>query len=155
MQGSRDGAALDHSGACERRVFSFSRFVDFHSAASTCSPSRASLLTGRLGARNGVTHNFAVTSVGGLPLNETTLAEVLREAGYSTGAIGNACHAEGGVRGGEVAVAGGSEDTHVHPLRSSCWGWQRGASAVGAAGPVVLGTLPKPWVPQDCASPSW
>ncbi|KFW66837.1 Arylsulfatase G, partial [Pygoscelis adeliae] len=64
------------------------RFVDFHSAASTCSPSRASLLTGRLGARNGVTHNFAVTSVGGLPLNETTLAEVLREAGYSTGAIG-------------------------------------------------------------------
>ncbi|XP_064006714.1 arylsulfatase G isoform X2 [Pogoniulus pusillus] len=64
------------------------RFVDFHSAASTCSPSRASLLTGRLGARNGVTHNFAVSSVGGLPLNESTLAEVLREAGYSTGAIG-------------------------------------------------------------------
>lgn len=100
MQGSRDGAAFDHSGACERRVLSFSRFVDFHSAASTCSPSRASLLTGRLGARNGVTHNFAVTSVGGLPLNETTLAEVLREAGYSTGAIGNACHAERGSRVG-------------------------------------------------------
>ncbi|NWR24959.1 ARSG Arylsulfatase, partial [Emberiza fucata] len=64
------------------------RFVDFHSAASTCSPSRASLLTGRLGLRNGVTHNFAISSLGGLPRNETTLAEVLREAGYSTGAIG-------------------------------------------------------------------
>ncbi|XP_042696923.2 arylsulfatase G isoform X3 [Chrysemys picta bellii] len=64
------------------------RFVDFHSAASTCSPSRASLLTGRLGIRNGVTHNFAVTSVGGLPLNETTLAEVLKEAGYITAVIG-------------------------------------------------------------------
>ncbi|XP_066188477.1 arylsulfatase G [Sylvia atricapilla] len=64
------------------------RFVDFHSAASTCSPSRASLLTGRLGLRNGVTHNFAISSLGGLPLNETTLAEVLRGAGYSTGAIG-------------------------------------------------------------------
>ncbi|XP_061866450.1 arylsulfatase G isoform X2 [Colius striatus] len=64
------------------------RFVDFHSAASTCSPSRASLLTGRLGARNGVTHNFAISSVGGLPLNESTLAEVLRHAGYSTAAIG-------------------------------------------------------------------
>lgn len=64
--------------------------MDFHSAASTCSPSRASLLTGRLGLRNGVTHNFAISSLGGLPLNETTLAEVLREAGYTTGAIGNA-----------------------------------------------------------------
>ncbi|XP_069511167.1 arylsulfatase G isoform X2 [Ambystoma mexicanum] len=64
------------------------RFVDFHSAASTCSPSRASLLSGRLGIRNGVTHNFAVTSSAGLPLNETTLAEVLKNAGYSTGAIG-------------------------------------------------------------------
>ncbi|XP_006886461.1 PREDICTED: arylsulfatase G [Elephantulus edwardii] len=64
------------------------RFVDFHAAASTCSPSRASLLTGRLGLRNGVTHNFAVTSVGGLPRNETTLAEVLRQAGYATGIIG-------------------------------------------------------------------
>lgn len=63
--------------------------MDFHSAASTCSPSRASLLTGRLGVRNGVTHNFAISSVGGLPLNETTLAEVLRAAGYSTAAIGN------------------------------------------------------------------
>uniref|UniRef100_A0A8D0BYJ5 Arylsulfatase G n=1 Tax=Salvator merianae TaxID=96440 RepID=A0A8D0BYJ5_SALMN len=64
------------------------RFVDFHSAASTCSPSRASLLTGRLGLRNGVTHNFAVTSMGGLPLNETTLADVLKKAGYLTAVIG-------------------------------------------------------------------
>ncbi|KAM9296638.1 arylsulfatase G [Gastrophryne carolinensis] len=64
------------------------RLVDFHSAASTCSPSRASLLTGRLGIRNGVTHNFAVSSLGGLPLNETTLADVLAQSGYLTGLIG-------------------------------------------------------------------
>ncbi|KAM9003383.1 arylsulfatase G isoform 6-T20 [Sarcophilus harrisii] len=64
------------------------RFVDFHAPASTCSPSRASLLTGRLGVRNGVTHNFAISSVGGLPLNETTLAQVLQETGYITGMIG-------------------------------------------------------------------
>nr|DBA21811.1 TPA: hypothetical protein GDO54_012943 [Pyxicephalus adspersus] len=64
------------------------RLLDFHSAASTCSPSRASLLTGRLGIRNGVKHNFATTSLGGLPLNETTLADVLNASGYITGLIG-------------------------------------------------------------------
>ncbi|XP_010615133.1 arylsulfatase G isoform X3 [Fukomys damarensis] len=63
-------------------------FVDFHAAASTCSPSRASLLTGRLGLRNGVTHNFEVSSLGGLPLSESTLAEVLQQSGYVTGIIG-------------------------------------------------------------------
>ncbi|XP_065766774.1 arylsulfatase G isoform X5 [Muntiacus reevesi] len=80
--GTKDTANLDRMAA------EGMRFVDFHAAASTCSPSRAALLTGRLGLRNGVTHNFAVTSVGGLPLNETTLAEVLRGAGYVTGMIG-------------------------------------------------------------------
>uniref|UniRef100_A0A671P9M5 Arylsulfatase G n=1 Tax=Sinocyclocheilus anshuiensis TaxID=1608454 RepID=A0A671P9M5_9TELE len=64
------------------------RFTDFHSPASTCSPSRAALLTGRHGLRNGVTHNFAVGSVGGLPLNETTFAELLHDAGYYTAIIG-------------------------------------------------------------------
>ncbi|XP_066521700.1 arylsulfatase G isoform X2 [Hoplias malabaricus] len=64
------------------------RFTDFHSPASTCSPSRAALLTGRHGLRNGVTHNFAVGSVGGLPLNEMTFAQLLQDAGYYTAMIG-------------------------------------------------------------------
>ncbi|XP_028843892.1 arylsulfatase G isoform X2 [Denticeps clupeoides] len=64
------------------------RFTDFHSPASTCSPSRAALLTGRHGLRSGVTHNFAVRSVGGLPLNETTFAELLQKAGFYTAMIG-------------------------------------------------------------------
>ncbi|KAL7857030.1 hypothetical protein SRHO_G00159290 [Serrasalmus rhombeus] len=64
------------------------RFTDFHSPASTCSPSRAALLTGRHGLRNGVTHNFAEGSVGGLPLNEMTFAQLLHDAGYYTAMIG-------------------------------------------------------------------
>lgn len=54
-----------------------------------CTPSRASLLTGRLGLRTGVTHNFHQGSVGGLPLTELTLAEYLHDqGGYTTGMIG-------------------------------------------------------------------
>ena len=72
--------ALAHSGL---------RFTDFH-AMSLCSPSRASLMTGRFGKRNGVVTNFSPYSLYGLPLNETTLAERLRPAGYRTGMTGSA-----------------------------------------------------------------
>ena len=65
------------------------RFTDFH-AMSLCSPSRASLMTGRFGKRNGVVTNFSPYSLYGLPLNETTLAERLRPAGYRTGMTGSA-----------------------------------------------------------------
>ncbi|KAJ8038064.1 Arylsulfatase G [Holothuria leucospilota] len=64
------------------------RFTDFHSAASICTPSRGSLLTGRLCARTGYPNRVPDGFVGGLPLNETTFGEIFKSAGYRTGMIG-------------------------------------------------------------------
>ncbi|KAI1896650.1 hypothetical protein AGOR_G00096950 [Albula goreensis] len=81
-------AGNNHTPFLDLMALEGMRFTDFHSPASTCSPSRAAILTGRHGLRNGVTHNFAVGSIAGLPLNETTMAEVLKAAGYYTAMIG-------------------------------------------------------------------
>ncbi|XP_062507796.1 arylsulfatase G-like [Corticium candelabrum] len=64
------------------------RLTDFHVGASVCTPSRAALLTGRLGLRTGVVRNFDVKAEFGLPRNETTIAEMLKAVNYSTGMIG-------------------------------------------------------------------
>src|SRR5262245_49227703 len=58
------------------------RFTDFH-VSPTCSPTRSALLTGRHEFKNGVTHTILERER--LTLRATTLAEVLRHAGYKTG----------------------------------------------------------------------
>ena len=65
------------------------RFTDFYSGCAVCSPSRATLLTGRHHIRAGVyswIHDESQNSH--LLLRETTLAEVLKSAGYSTAHVG-------------------------------------------------------------------
>ena len=65
------------------------KMTQYYSAAAICSPSRASLMTGRLFPRLGVYPGvFSPLSVGGLPLNATTIADRLGATGYRTGGLG-------------------------------------------------------------------
>ena len=69
------------------------RFTDFHSSGTVCSPTRAGLLTGRYQQRAGieaVIHPVAdhPEHRKGLKKSENTFADLLGEAGYTTGLIG-------------------------------------------------------------------
>ncbi len=61
------------------------RLTDFH-VDPTCSPTRSALMTGRYSTRTGVWHTIAGRSL--MRTGETTIAEVLRDAGYDTALVG-------------------------------------------------------------------
>lgn len=72
-------------------------FTDAYAACPVCSPTRASLMTGRYPARIGLTDWLVGKRRGKMlpaeyldhmPLEETTIAECLREAGYTSASIG-------------------------------------------------------------------
>lgn len=64
------------------------RFMEHLSASPVCSPSRASLLTGRYPTRVGVPRVLNPKDTTGLPREELTLAELLKPLGYRTMCIG-------------------------------------------------------------------
>ena len=61
------------------------RFTDFH-ASPTCAPTRTALMTGRHEFKSGVTHTIFERER--MSLKSTTIAQVLKAAGYSTGIFG-------------------------------------------------------------------
>jgi len=61
------------------------RFTDFH-VSPTCAPTRSAIMSGRHEFRNGVTHTILERER--MALSTTTIAEVLRQAGYATGIFG-------------------------------------------------------------------
>jgi arylsulfatase A len=63
-------------------------FRHFYSASPVCSPARASLMTGRYGVRAGVPDVLYPSSTTGLAVGETTIPEVLKQAGYATMCVG-------------------------------------------------------------------
>ena len=61
------------------------RFTDFQ-VSPTCSPTRSALMTGRYPFRNGVTHTILERER--MTLKATTIAQILKTAGYTTGIFG-------------------------------------------------------------------
>lgn len=84
----------------DRLAFEGARFTHAYAAAPVCSPTRASILTGRFPVRTGITDwipgrpspergpLMTPATLRQLRLEETTLAELLRQAGYRTAYIG-------------------------------------------------------------------
>src|SRR6185312_7003025 len=64
------------------------RFTDFHVAQPVCSASRAALLTGCYSNRIGIHGALGPNARHGINANETTIAEMLKTKGYSTGMVG-------------------------------------------------------------------
>jgi arylsulfatase A-like enzyme len=69
------------------------RFTEAYAACPVCSPTRASILTGKYPARLGITQwiggsNEPTPYRHYMPLEEVTIAEVLKGQGYATGFVG-------------------------------------------------------------------
>ena len=92
------GAKFHETPSLDRLAAAGMRFTNGFAAHMSCSPSRAALLTGRYPARLKITAFIPGPTLSGkflpakmrmqLPFEEVTLAEVLKEAGYSTLFVG-------------------------------------------------------------------
>jgi arylsulfatase A-like enzyme len=91
------GSTFYETPALDRLAAEGARFTDAYAAAPVCSPTRASLLTGKYPARVGVTQYIGGHGVGKLldvpyfwllPTHEYSLARALREGGYQTWHVG-------------------------------------------------------------------
>jgi arylsulfatase A len=71
----------------DRAAAEGARLTEFY-AMSTCTPSRASLLTGRYPIRSGMTRVLLPGEHYGIPDSEITIAEALKERDYRTALIG-------------------------------------------------------------------
>jgi len=76
----------------DRMAYEGQKWTSFYVAAPVCTPSRAGLMTGRLPIRSGMCSDrrrvLFPDSKGGLPQSEITIAELLKDNGYQTAAIG-------------------------------------------------------------------
>ncbi|NJN27948.1 MAG: sulfatase-like hydrolase/transferase [Cyclobacteriaceae bacterium] len=77
--------------ALDRLAAAGMKLTNYHANGPVCTPTRAALLTGRYQQRSGlegVIYAKGETRSSGLALEETTFAEYIKQAGYTTGIIG-------------------------------------------------------------------
>lgn len=79
-----NGNTIIKTPALDEMAANAVQFTRFYAASPVCSPTRGSCLTGRNAERYGI--HFA--NVGHMEQREITLAEVLRQEGYTTGHFG-------------------------------------------------------------------
>lgn len=76
----------------DKMAFEGQKWTNFYVSAAVSSPSRAGLLTGRLGVRTGMYGNerevLFPDSPEGLSSEELTIASILKEAGYVNACVG-------------------------------------------------------------------
>lgn len=94
------------------------KLPQFYSASSVCSPSRASLLTGRLPKRCGVTGVLWPHTQKGLLAGEVTVADLLKRNGYTTTCIGK-WHL--GHRQGYLPISRGFDSYYGVPYSNDMW----------------------------------
>jgi arylsulfatase A-like enzyme len=131
------GADLHETPSLDRLAAGELRFTDAYAAAPVCSPTRASILTGKCPARLHITiwresaktptknkKLVTPTTVADLPHEETTFAAVLQQAGYLTAHVGKwhlgdaAYNPE--THGFDINIGGthwGAPQTHFYPYR--------------------------------------
>ncbi|XP_023933155.1 arylsulfatase-like isoform X1 [Lingula anatina] len=85
------GHPTQEMGPIDQLALQGLKFTSWYAAHTFCSPSRAAMLTGRLPVRYNFVGGYTVLihkHYLGLPLEEYTIAEALRDQGYATGIVG-------------------------------------------------------------------
>lgn len=77
-----------HTPNLNRMAAEGTRMTQFYSGNPVCSPSRSSLMTGRINARTGVIQVFFPGNGTGMSTDEITIADALKPLGYKCGCFG-------------------------------------------------------------------
>jgi arylsulfatase A-like enzyme len=131
------GSSFYETPNIDRLLMSGARFTQFYTASPVCSPTRASIMTGKHPARLQITNWIGGEQQGRLlqadyrrqlPLEEVSLGEAFREAGYATGYIGKwHLGAEGYLpdsQGFDTAIAvnhAGQPGSYFYPYENDDW----------------------------------